>query len=58
VNLGTVPDRWQEKRLHDVTAVEYISWAPLLVSILLLGVAPVILFGVTDPAVATLVDLF
>jgi NADH-quinone oxidoreductase subunit M len=58
VNLGTVPDRWREKVLPDVNAVEYVSWAPLLVGIVLLGVAPVLILGVTNEAVASLTGLF
>src|SRR5918999_2103726 len=58
VNLGTVPERWEGEPLADVTAIEYLSWAPLLVSILLLGVAPFIIFDVTGPAVGTLVSMF
>jgi NADH-quinone oxidoreductase subunit M len=58
VNLGTVPDRWREKDLPDVNTVEYVSWAPLLVGILLLGVAPVLILGVTNEAVASLTGLF
>jgi NADH-quinone oxidoreductase subunit M len=58
VNLGTVPDRWREKTLSDVTAAEYLSWAPLLVATLLLGIFPRLIFGVTSEAVGTLVALF
>src|ERR687892_228115 len=57
VNLGTVPERWQTKELADVNAVEYVSWAPLIVGILLLGVAPVLIFGITNDAVAALTGL-
>jgi NADH-quinone oxidoreductase subunit M len=57
VNLGTVPERWQTKDLADVTAIEYVSWAPLIVGILLLGVAPVLIFGITNDAVAALTGL-
>ena len=58
VNLGTVPDRWREKTLYDVNAAEYLSWAPLLVATLLLGIFPRLIFGVTSEAVGTLVALF
>jgi NADH-quinone oxidoreductase subunit M len=58
VNLGTVPDRWREKTLYDVTAAEYLSWAPLLVATLLLGIFPRLIFGVTSEAVGALVALF
>jgi NADH-quinone oxidoreductase subunit M len=57
VNLGVVPDRWAEKDLDDVNAVEYVSWAPLLVGILLLGVYPALVFGITSEAVGGLVGL-
>jgi NADH-quinone oxidoreductase subunit M len=57
VNLGTVPERWQTKELADVNTVEYLSWAPLIVGILVLGVAPVLIFGITNDAVAALTGL-
>jgi NADH-quinone oxidoreductase subunit M len=58
VNLGTLPDLWRDRTLPDVTAVELVSWAPLLVGILLLGVFPRVLFGTTNDAVAILARLF
>jgi NADH-quinone oxidoreductase subunit M len=57
VNLGSVPERWQTKELPDINTVEYVSWAPLIVGILLLGVAPVLIFGITNDAVAALTGL-
>ncbi|MGH2573457.1 MAG: complex I subunit 4 family protein [Actinomycetota bacterium] len=58
VNLGTLPDSWKERSLPDVTRVELVAWAPLLLGILLLGVFPRVLFGTTNEAVAALVRLF
>ncbi len=58
VSLGKVPDRWEGKQLVDVTAVEYVSWVPLLVGILALGVVPKLVLGVTSEAVGGLVRLF
>ena len=58
VNLGRVPDRWEGKAFDDVTAIEYASWSPLLIGILILGIAPVLVLGVTNDAVATLIGLF
>jgi NADH-quinone oxidoreductase subunit M len=58
VNLGTVPERWRDKDLIDVDRVEYMAWAPLLVGILLLGVAPALVLGMTNDAVASLSGLF
>jgi NADH-quinone oxidoreductase subunit M len=58
INLGTVPDRWRDKDLVDINRVEYLAWAPLLVGILLLGVAPALILGMTNDAVATLTGMF
>src|ERR671918_321623 len=58
VNLGTVPERWRDKDLIDVTGVEYVSWGPLLAGILLLGVFPRLILGITQPAVANLSGMF
>jgi NADH-quinone oxidoreductase subunit M len=58
VNLGTVPERWRDKDLIDVDRVEYVAWAPLLVGILLLGVAPALILGMTNDAVASLSGMF
>jgi NADH-quinone oxidoreductase subunit M len=58
VNLGTVPERWQEKTLVDVTGMEYVSWTPLLIGILLLGVYPRLILGVTNEAVGSLMRIF
>jgi NADH-quinone oxidoreductase subunit M len=58
VNLGTVPDRWRDHPIPDVTPVELLSWAPLLVGILLLGVFPRAVLGVTNEAVEVLVRIF
>jgi NADH-quinone oxidoreductase subunit M len=58
VNMGTVPERWRDKDLIDVDRVEYMAWAPLLVGILLLGVAPALVLGMTNDAVASLSGMF
>jgi NADH-quinone oxidoreductase subunit M len=58
VNLGTLPDAWRERALPDVTGVEMMAWAPLLLGILFLGLFPRIVFGTTNDAVATLARLF
>ena len=54
VNLGTPSPRWADEHLDDVMSVEWVSWVPLLVLILALGVFPVLVFGVQDAAVANL----
>jgi NADH-quinone oxidoreductase subunit M len=57
VNMGTLPDRWREAGLRDVLAVEWVSWLPLLALILVLGLYPKLVFGVTDEAVGGLMRL-
>jgi NADH-quinone oxidoreductase subunit M len=57
VNLGTIPARWLDKPLLDVNGVEYLSWTPLLAGILLLGVFPRLILGVTETAVGGLVGM-
>jgi NADH-quinone oxidoreductase subunit M len=42
--------------IRDVGVVEWISWTPMLVLILFLGVYPQALFKIFDPAVHALVD--
>jgi NADH-quinone oxidoreductase subunit M len=58
VNLGTMPESWREKSLPDVTGVELISWVPLLIGILLLGLFPRVVFGVTNDAVTAVARIF
>ena len=42
--------------LHDVTLIEWISWTPLLVLIVVMGVFPQLMFRIFDPAVTGTVD--
>jgi NADH-quinone oxidoreductase subunit M len=58
VNMGTLPDEWKEKPLADVSSIEWLAWAPLLVGILLLGVFPRLVFGTTNDAVTALAHIF
>ncbi len=58
VNMGVLPDLWKEKALPDVTSIEWLAWAPLLVGILFLGLFPRVIFGTTNEAVTALAHLF
>jgi NADH-quinone oxidoreductase subunit M len=58
VNLGLAPDTWRERTLPDVSTVEWISWVPLLAGILVLGLFPRIVFGVSSESVSTLARIF
>ena len=51
VNLGTMPERWKEHTLRDTLTVEWVAWLPLLIGILILGIFPRLVFGVSDDAV-------
>ena len=44
--------------IHDVNIYEWLAWTPLLISILVLGVYPQLLFKVMDPAVDQLTAVF
>jgi len=58
VNMGTLPERWREAALPDIVTVEWVSWVPLLLAIVALGVFPRLILGVTDGAVSGLMKLF
>ncbi|MDJ0769288.1 MAG: NADH-quinone oxidoreductase subunit M [Ilumatobacter sp.] len=42
--------------IHDVTPIEWMSWTPFLIAIVVFGVYPQLMFRVMDPAVSRLVD--
>ncbi len=54
VNMGTLPDRWKQSAFADIVRVEWVSWVPLLLGIVALGVFPSLIFGVTNRAVSEL----
>jgi NADH-quinone oxidoreductase subunit M len=58
VNMGTLPERWREAALPDILTVEWVSWLPLLLAILALGIFPRLILGVTDGAVSGQMHLF
>jgi NADH-quinone oxidoreductase subunit M len=52
VNMGTMPERWNEHAFGDIHSVEWLSWTPLLVLILALGLFPRLIFGISQEAVS------
>jgi NADH-quinone oxidoreductase subunit M len=58
VNMGTLPERWRAEAVPDVVAVEWVSWAPLLVATVVLGVFPRLVLGVTQEPVDAILRLF
>ncbi len=59
VNLGLVPEKYHEgKGIFDVVRLEWVAWVPLLILILVTGLYPKLVLGVTDDAVQKLVGVF
>ncbi|MGH2595060.1 MAG: complex I subunit 4 family protein [Actinomycetota bacterium] len=56
VNLGTMPERWKEHAFEDTLTIEWAAWIPLLLAIVVLGLFPRLIFGVTDNAVHSLMS--
>jgi len=51
VAQGEVPGEFAAGHLHDIEAPEYVSWTPLIVMTVVLGVFPSIIMNVTNAAV-------
>jgi NADH-quinone oxidoreductase subunit M len=58
VNLGVAPAVWKEKSFADVTTNEWVSWSPLIAGIVVLGLFPGLVFGMTNDAVSSLMRVF
>jgi len=58
VNMGKLPEKWKAEAFGDVAAVEWVSWVPLLVGIVVLGLFPSLLTDVTQAPVNSLLGLF
>jgi NADH:ubiquinone oxidoreductase subunit 4 (subunit M) len=58
VMMGQAPDRWRDAALPDVSLLEFGTWLPLLIMTGLLGVLPVLVTGITDPAVTRIMQVF
>jgi NADH-quinone oxidoreductase subunit M len=59
VNLGRVPEHFTSGHgIFDVHRIEWLAWVPLLILILVAGLYPKLVLGVTDGAVQSLTSLF
>jgi NADH-quinone oxidoreductase subunit M len=58
VAFGTPKPEFEHAHIHDVNAFEWTAWVPMLVLILVLGIFPNLLFGVTDDAVTQIANVF
>jgi NADH-quinone oxidoreductase subunit M len=56
VDFGEVPAEWQGKAFHDVDIYEWLAWTPLVISIIVIGIWPRVVFGATNDAVVSLVE--
>jgi NADH-quinone oxidoreductase subunit M len=54
--FGVQKKEWEGHHFHDVGTAEWIAWTPLLIAIVVFGIVPQLLFGITDGAVQGLVD--
>ena len=59
LNLGVVKEKWaKDPDIDDVRTIEWVTWAPLLVAILALGVWPRAILDTTNDAVTALTSVF
>jgi NADH-quinone oxidoreductase subunit M len=58
VNMGLAPERWKDHGFQDILTVEWVSWVPLLVLILVLGLIPSIVLNSTEQGVNLIVRIF
>ncbi|HEX6845080.1 MAG TPA: proton-conducting transporter membrane subunit, partial [Actinomycetota bacterium] len=58
VNMGTLPEQWKESGFRDILSIEWLAWIPLLILIVVLGLAPRLVFGMTDEAIAGVLSYF
>lgn len=58
VAFGTPKPEFEHAHVHDVNAYEWTAWLPMLALILVLGIFPNLLFGVTDDAVTRIANVF
>lgn len=58
VAFGSPKPEFEDAHIHDVNAFEWTAWVPMLVLILVLGIFPNLLFGVTDDAVTQIANVF
>jgi len=56
VNMGVAPTKWKDAGLRDVSVIEWGTWSPLLVLIILLGFVPALVLGITNDTVTTLLS--
>ncbi len=56
VAFGEPKEEFADAHIHDVHGPEWLSWTPILILIVVLGVFPALMFDVTDGAVRQITD--
>jgi NADH:ubiquinone oxidoreductase subunit 4 (subunit M) len=56
--MGNVPDARLEESVVDVTSNEWVAWVPMLAGIVVLGLIPRIVTGVTVESVNAVFKVF
>ena len=51
VAFGTPTEEFKDEDISDMHLTDYIAWAPMVLFILVLGIYPQLIFGITDGAV-------
>jgi NADH-quinone oxidoreductase subunit M len=54
VAQGPIPGEWEGRSFQDINSFEYVSWTPLIILTVALGVFPGIIFNVTNETVTPL----
>jgi NADH-quinone oxidoreductase subunit M len=57
VNMGTLPEKWKEAGFSDILRVEWVSWVPLLALVVILGLFPRVIFGMSAETVDAILSL-
>jgi NADH-quinone oxidoreductase subunit M len=55
VAFGEPKAEFADAHIHDVNTFEWIAWTPLLLSIVVFGVYPDLIFKLTNPGVTRIV---
>ena len=58
VAMGTPKPEFEDAHIHDVHTSEWIAWTPLLLGIVVFGIFPNLIFGITDDAATHLTRAF
>jgi NADH-quinone oxidoreductase subunit M len=51
VAFGQPKEEFANAHIHDVNTAEWVSWTPMLLGIVALGLYPTLIFGMTNGAV-------